>query len=117
MRLNGKKLMIRPYVYRIRSNQETREALAVANANGAHLGDDALILIDPVLDSEVQVDTLFHESLHAIWRQSGFLSIEYPDIGQDSVGEKLIQEITPRVISLLRDNSWFVRFVLGSESR
>jgi len=97
--------------YRVWSDKNATEALQVGNAVGACQEDSLIMLVDPSTAYDRQAETILHEALHAVWTQT-YMDIVYPDGDADSEGEKMISELAPRVLSLLRDNSWLVRFLL-----
>lgn len=108
MSLHGRRLRVGAFDYRVQSDKKSTEILSVANASGACRQDELIIDVEPKNAPGVQVETLFHEAFHAIWSQT-YLDYDYPDGAADSVGEKMIAELSPRIVAFLRDNPWFVK--------
>lgn len=102
-----RKVKVGPYAYTVRFDDA---AMSAAGANGACLPDVASILLDSTCAPDTERDTVLHELLHAIWKQTQ-LVIEHPDGDSDSVGEKLIQTLAPRLLDLLRSNPKLVEYL------
>ncbi len=73
------------------------------NAAGATNPELTLILVDPKNDKQVQRETLVHELLHAIWKQTD-LRVSMPDDDNDSEGEKIIQRLSPYLYAFIKEN-------------
>lgn len=102
-----KKVKVGPYDYGVRFDDD---AMSAAGANGACLPDTATVLLDSTCSPSTERDTVLHELLHAVWKQT-HLVIDYPDSDSDSPGEKLIQTLAPRLLGLLRDNPKLVTYL------
>lgn len=91
-----------------------KEACQAGEVTGAYLGDSGAIIVEPGNSLDVEKETVLHECLHAIWRQTA-LSIEYPDADKDSPGEKIISALAPRLYGLLLDNPELLRYLKGRQ--
>jgi hypothetical protein len=89
-------------------------ACGALGATGATANDDLRIYMDDRRPPGVLRDTLLHECLHTIWKQT-YLVKEYDDESSDSAGERIINELAPRLLLLLRDNPRLVTFLLESD--
>ena len=98
-----------PWTLKLRADHVACQA---ANVTGQYLDDDHTIMYDEQRPFQVQVDTLVHELLHVVWSQSGANAL-IDSIDANSDGEKLIRMITPRVISLLKDNPWLIKAIVS----
>ena len=72
-------------------------------AAGATNQDMTTILISPTNTRQTRQETLVHEALHAMWKQTP-LRVTHPDEEADSPGEKIIQTISPLIYAFIRDN-------------
>lgn len=102
-----KTVKLGPYNIEVRYD---RQAMAAASTTGAYLADLSTVLLGDNNSADVERDSLLHELLHAIWKQSG-LHLEYPDDETDSKGEAMIQLLAPRLLELLRRNPTLVRYL------
>jgi len=82
----------------------------VVEASGSYQADMSMAVIDPGLELGQEQDTVLHELLHAIWRQT-HLDTKYPDEDADSKGELIIQTLAPRLLALIRDNPKLVAYL------
>ena len=89
-----------------------REAMRVAGGNGAYNPDMSTIVLQDNNSLDVERDTVLHELLHAIWQMTN-LTKRYPDQEEDSDGEKIIMDLSPRILELLQRNPALVRYLLG----
>lgn len=87
--------------------------LAEAGAAGLTNPDNLMIAIDPGLALQAQQETLVHESLHGAWKQTP-LRVTHPDTDSDSVGELIIQTISPIVYQLIVVNTEVIRWLRSS---
>lgn len=97
-------MRVAPYRYTV---EMVSGLSAAASVLGAAMTDELRILLDPDSAPMVQWETLFHESLHAIWSQT-HLESKLSNAEQ----EEIIYTLTPRIISLLRDNPRLVAGIL-----
>lgn len=89
-------LKVAPYRYKVIQHKGLSAAAGVL---GACANDELHILMDPDSPPMVYAETLFHETLHAIWNQT-FLATKYSSQEE----EDIIYTLTPRIVALLRDN-------------
>lgn len=105
-----KRLRIGSFTWKLRYDNE---ATAASGTTGATMADQLTVIVQSKASGnakQVVQDTVLHEVLHAIWAQT-YLKTDYPDSGNDSVGEKMISELSPHILALLRDNPKLVRFL------
>lgn len=102
-----KRVYVSPYLYTVVMQKDLSAAAAVL---GACMPDDLKILLDPGSPGLVMWETLFHESLHAIWSQTS-LEAKFPNAEQ----EEIIYTLTPRLVALLRDNPELVAGIMEEE--
>jgi len=103
-----KHLSIAPFSYTVR---EDKDACVSAGVLGYCLEDVEVILIDPLSSPGALRDTLLHESLHAIWGQTT-LNKKYSDEEE----EEALLALSPRILSLIRDNPKLVSFLTEEEA-
>lgn len=96
-----KKLFISPFTYEVRWHEGLS---AVAGVLGAANCDEAVIIMETQQAPAVAMETLLHESLHAMWTQTALDHIYTTD--QE---EQIIYTMSPRIVALLRDNPAFVK--------
>lgn len=92
---------------------EYDESLAELQAAGVSSRAQSLVIVDPEYAPQQLRDTIVHEALHLMWKQTSLL-VRYPDDGPDSPGELVIQDLTPLVYSFIRDNPEVVRWLQKS---
>ncbi len=81
-----------------------------AGAAGLCGKDSQEIAIDSNLGPTVEREVVIHELLHAIWSQT-FLDDKYPDQEANSKGEAIIDELSPRLLDLIRSNPKLVTYL------
>jgi hypothetical protein len=84
----------------------------VSSAMGATNEQLVKLFIDPTNDEQAVRETLVHEVLHAIWKQTSLL-VRFPDGAGDSDGETIIQDLAPRIFALLLENREVVKWIQG----
>lgn len=98
---------VSPQVYEIRWDNQTCVQL---KAFGQLAPDQGILFADPKVSLGNRQETLVHESLHAMWKQSR-LCMEIPDEGDDSEGEKIIRDLSPRILAWVQDNPELVDYI------
>jgi hypothetical protein len=95
------RLYVAPYWYDV-----TYDSLlsSVAGVLGACGTDDLKILMQANNPPDVMIETLLHESMHAMWAQTNLLKTFSSD-----EQEAIIYAMTPRIMAFLRDNPEFAR--------
>lgn len=92
---------------------QAREGWARDTGNSANcISDDQLILFDPNLSDQGLREVLLHEVLHGIWAQTG-LSKRHDEAAE----EEIVWTLAPRLLSVLRDNPKFFRWVTSGPGR
>jgi hypothetical protein len=87
-------------------------ACRAAGVTGQYMDDDRAIMYDNERPYDVVAETLLHEVLHALWENAG-LNYLVDSREPKSKGERLITALAPRLLSFLRDNPDFVRYLRG----
>jgi hypothetical protein len=99
---------IGPFTYTLEAM--TEDVRNASNAVGACMADILkIVFADNIHPGQIK-DTIVHESLHAIWKQT-YLSKKYPDDDPDSEGEQIINELSPRILALILDNPKLVTYL------
>lgn len=107
-----KRLRIGSFIWKMRYDNDS---MAASGATGATLADQLTILIQTKgagNAKQIVQDSVLHETLHAIWSQT-YLKKDYPDEGNEAAGEKIIAELSPHLLAMLRDNPDLVKFLVS----
>lgn len=92
-----KKLKIFGFVWNV---SEDKNVTCEGNCNGStHYGSQS-IFIDPEITKQKKEEVLIHESMHAIWWQSG-LGKRYTDTKME---EEIIHAVAHGIYQVLNDN-------------
>lgn len=79
-------------------------------ASGLASRSQMWMLVDDAAHPLYVKDTVLHESLHHMWKQTSLL-VRYPDEAEDSPGELIIQDLTPLLLSFIRENPRLVAWL------
>lgn len=101
VRILGRTLSLRPDF----------EACKASQVKGQYLEDEFYVIYDPTRPLPVLQEVMLHELFHAIWSSTS-LETRIPSGGADSQGELTIQDITPCLLAILRENPKLVAFLL-----
>jgi hypothetical protein len=71
------------------------------------------ILLSKELSPDQMRETLIHEVLHAIWKQTSLVD-RYPDQDEDSEGEKIIKDLSPRIYQWIMDNPEVIEWLASA---
>lgn len=85
-------------------------ACKAGGVTGQALIDDFYVIYDDHRPGEVLKDSILHELVHVIWSETS-LCLRFPDAGNESDGEHIIRDLTPRLLALLRDNPRLVQYL------
>jgi hypothetical protein len=105
--MRPKTIRIGPHEYEVRSDPGLGEK---AGAMGASSEDNAAIVLDTNVAKTMQRETLVHEILHCMWKQTS-LRIRWPDSDPNSPGEGIIQDLAPLLYGFIRDNREVVEWL------
>lgn len=93
------KMKVGPFTYTVAEDKN----LGAFGKAGVMNSDNLMVSIDPSVAVEVQKETLVHETLHAVWKQTP-LVVMIPDEDEDSKGELIIQALSPLLFQWIREN-------------
>lgn len=72
-------------------------------ASGMTSSGTTTLFLNPNQSKQQLKDTLIHEILHGLWKQTSLL-VRFPDESDDSPGELIIQDLSAMIYSFIRDN-------------
>lgn len=89
-------MLIRPHLFVVAYDEQFA---SVTSTTGACMEDDQRILLEPNLGRSVELETLTHEGLHAVWHQT-----ELDRVYTDEQEEQVVWTLAPRIMSFIQDN-------------
>lgn len=104
--MNPKTILIGPHKYKVIYDEDR---CVDAEANGMMRSDDTEIIVNPEISQDRQRVVLLHETLHAIFDLAGF---EKLDLVSVKLEEKIINNISPLLLDVLRRNKNLIDFLL-----
>jgi hypothetical protein len=111
--VEAQRFIVSPFTYVVEGNVE---AMIAGGACGAFLGDEGKILFDPRQARDQLRDTLLHEGIHAAFAQTNIKATTFKDAAGDGdvdkEEERVVASLSPRILSIVRDNPWLVDLML-----
>ena len=101
-----KRVRVGTFDYKI----EYEKLLSEVPASGMTSSGTTTFYLNPNQDKQQLRDTLIHEVLHGLWKQTSLL-VRFPDEDPDSPGELIIQDLSALLYAFIRDNREVVEWL------